>query len=1310
MPTFVENLASFLPIRVLNCFAADPTPLASPASGSFEAAVLFVDISGFTALTERLAQKGSIGVEELTTHLNAYFGQLIELIIAHKGDIINFAGDAMLAIWPAESLSLDIATYCAAQCALAILNDLGEYQAANAQLRLHIGMGAGELKEFYIGGTNGRWEYLVAGEPIAQVALAETAAAIGEACLSLTAWELIKDQFVGQLLASNVVRLEGFNLLKSVADRRFLNLVKSAPIAIYDQMQERLERYVSLGVLQRLKVGQTDWLGDLRRVSVMFLNLPGMDYDAEGALDFISTTLNAIQNILQVYEGTLNKFLVDDKGSTLVIGFGLPPFAHEDDSVRCVMAGMALLENLRSLGLQPKIGIATGTCYSGVIGSEQRREYTIIGAVVNLAARLMQAAKDGILCDEGTFEFAKERIEFESLTPIKVKGIEEVVQVFCPLGDVRKDLPWWMKGKTEKSIVGREKERLLLGNKLQELKAGISGVVMICGEAGIGKSCLIENLLLHAQELGVGSLVGAGDAIARSKPYHAWNGVFSHLWDLSFLPDLEAKKRQVLDLLEDEPQWLEKAALLNGVLGLDLPDTEVSAGLVGQPRAEATRDLLVQLLQDSVNRSPKLLVFEDAHWLDSSSWALILAVAQKVKRLLLVIGTRPMGEPVPEEYDRLLTIEGVEQLHLEAMPATDTRLFLSQRLGVKSLPDRLVELIEKKTEGNPFFSEELAYGLREAGVIEIHDGECRIAAGVGNLSELNFPATVQGVIASRIDRLSPSEQLTLKVASVIGRSFGFQLLRDIHPIEEDKPELPNYLMKLQGFDLTPMETPEPDLGYMFKHIITQEVAYGLMLYSQRRQVHEFLALWYERSYEELSGLYAILAHHWSKARVAEKAIFYLEKAGEQAVRAHALREAVQLFTEALEWLQTLPDTVERKEQELRLHIALGAPLMAIKGFAAKEVEQANARAREICLLLDATPQLFQVLWGQWAFYFFVGTKLQTSREVAEQLVCLSENLQDRDLRLEAKYALGSNLFHIAQFADSVANFKAGLSYYDRSSHQSQVAIYGYDKGVACLGMAAQSLWYLGFSEQALNYVREGLGMADDLLHPFSLALAMNVSGWLYVLRQEVTAALEQAQALIMLSTEHEFPAFVALGKIIWGWAVSKRGNLEVGLTSIREGAEAWVATGSQVARLQHLTLLAEVCQKLERFEEGLTWLSEGLEIVNRTGESFLEAEIYRLKGELLKEKINVKNVRNGEGHSEVEHCFIRAIEVARIQGAKSLELRSVMSLCRFWADQGKIEQSRQMLAEIYAWFTEGLDTVDLQEAKTLLKELSQKIE
>ena len=1296
MPTFVENVASFLPIRVLNCFAADSTPLASPVSGSFEAAVLFVDISGFTALTERLAQKGAIGVEELTTHLNAYFGQLIELIIAHKGDIFKFAGDAMLAIWPAESMSLYLATYCAAQCALAILNDLGKYQAANTELRLHMGIGAGKLQEFYIGGLNGRWEYLVAGEPIAQVGLAETAAGIGEVCLSLTAWELIKDQFVGTLLASNVVRLEGFNLLTSVADRRLLNIGESPPIAIYDEMQERLERYVSVGVVERLKVGQTDWLGDLRRVSVIFLNLPGIDYDTDGVLDFISTIINSIQNILQVYEGTLNKFLVDDKGSTLVIGFGLPPFSHEDDSVRCAIAGMALLENLRSLGLQPKIGIATGTCYSGVIGSQQRREYTIIGAVVNLAARFMQAAQDGILCDERTFELAKARIQFESLTPIKLKGIKDAVQVFYPLREVRQDLPWWMVGKTEKSIVGREKERLLLGHKLEQLKLGVSGVVAICGEAGIGKSCLIENLLLQAQELGVGSLVGAGNAIARSKPYHAWNAVFSHLWDLSFLTDLEAKKSQILDLLEDEPQWLEKAALLNEVLGLDLPDTEVSAALVGQQRAEATRDLLVELLQDSVNRSPKLLVLEDAHWLDSSSWALVLAVAQKVKPLLLAIARRPMGEQVPEEYDRMLRIEGVEQLHLEVMPATDTLDLLCRRLGVKSLPDSMAELIEKKAEGNPFFSEELAYGLREAGVIEIQNGECRIAAGVGNLNELNFPATVQAVITSRIDRLSPREQLTLKVASAIGRSFGFQLLRDIHPIEEDKPELPNYLMKLERFDLTPMETPEPDLRYMFKHIITQEVAYGLMLHSQRRQIHESLALWYERSYEELSGFYAILAHHWSQTLVAEKAIFYLEKAGEQAVRSHALREAVQFFSEALEWLASLPDTVERKEQELRLHITLGGPLMAIKGYGAVEVKKTYDRARELGQEVGQVSQLFFILNGL-ALSCFSQSDFSASVEFCKQFEALVQSTQEQRMFPIVGHSYACNLFHLGEFNQARNYTELAIETYLPENHEFYIANYGQDPAMACFLFDCLANWLLGYPDVAIQRSEEMLALAQKLSHPFSLAYAFNCKAWFALYSKQVTKALQAADALMAVAVKNEFPFFIMLSNLIRAWVAIQLDQPEQAINQIEETLKMWKSVGAVLARHCHLTFLAEGYAKAGKPTVALEILAKCVDEIERTKECFWESEVYRLKGEFLLDLNKVE---------EAEENYLKSLDVARRQQAKSLELRSTVSLCHLWQQQGKTLEAKALLSEIYSWFTQGFDMPDLIAAQQLLGELS----
>ena len=1290
MPSLLETLASFMPFRVLGCFAADPIPLKSPKISSLNAAVLFADISGFTALTERLSQKGSAGVEELTKHLNAYFGELIALITAHEGDIVKFAGDAMLAIWPAETVSLQQATFRAAQCALAILNDLGEYKSGEAQLKLHIGIGAGELKEFYTGGCADKWEYFVAGEPIAQVASAEIAAGTGEACISLPAWKLIKHQFNGSLLESNVVRLEGFNYQASVADRSILDLPKSPEISLNKAMETRLKRYINMGVLQRLEAGQTQWLGELRRVSVMFLNLPGIDYNSPNSLDFITEILTVIQNVLTVYEGTLNKFLVDDKGSTLVIGFGLPPFSHEDDAVRCVTAGMAILEKLRKLEVKPKIGITTGTCYSGVIGCDQRREYTIIGAVVNLAARLMQAANDGILCDVRTFERTKEKIIFETLTPIKVKGRDEAVAVFVPTSFVVQDRPWWMSLETQKTIVGREKERGLLAEKLQQLKAGASGVMLIAGEAGIGKSCLIENLLLQAQDLGLGTLTGAGDAIDQSKPYHAWNGVFNQLLDLTFLATPEAKKQQVLELLEDEAELLEKAALLNGVLQLDFPDTEVTAGLVGQQRAEATRDLLVQLLQDSVNRSPKLLVIEDAHWLDSSSWALVLAVAQKVKRLFLVIGTRPMGEPVPVEYEELLRVEGVEQLHLEAMRATDTRELLCQRLGVKSLPDEVVELIEKKAEGNPFFSEELLYGLREAGVIEIHHGECRIAPGVGNLDELHFPETVQGVIAERIDRLSPNEQLTLKVASVIGRSFGFRMLREIHPIEDDRLQLPTYLMKLEKFDLTPMETPEPELAYTFKHIITQEVAYGMMLYSQRRQVHETLALWYERSYEELSGFYSVLAHHWSQARVAEKAIFYLEKAGEQAVRAHALREALQLFTEALDWLETLPDTLERKEQELRLQIALGAPLTAIKGYGSPELIKTFTRARELSQELGETANFFPMLWGLYAAHVGQGDT-KTAGELAQQLLCLANNSQDSAMLLMAHHSMGANLLYRGDFVQAQFHLECSLFYYDEQKHSSLAFIYGQDSGVSNFALLSLCLWSRGYCRQALEKKEQSLRLARKIGHPFSLALAYFYETLIYDYLQNIPSTKKYGEMTISFCLENEFYFWLTVTSIIVGSVNQQLGEIELGLAQMQQNLTAYLSEGTRLGQIYYMNLTAMGYLRAGLVKECVSLIDKGLELADLTG-AYWKAELYRIKGEAL-----IMQSKD----AEAETCFHQALEVARSQGAVSLERRAIISLSGLLYRQGKTEAARQCMAQLDL-NAEEFDPVDREKGMTLL--------
>ncbi|MFL6251513.1 MAG: ATP-binding protein, partial [Actinomycetes bacterium] len=466
------------------------------------------------------------------------------------------------------------------------------------------------------------------------------------------------------------------------------------------------------------------------------------------------------------------------------------------------------------------------------------------------------------------------------------------------------------------------------------LEDGTSGLVMIEGEPGIGKSRLLADLLEQAQARGVRSLTGAGDAIEKATPYHAWRPVFTALFDLAGVDEAEERRRRVLAHVQTDPALSRLAPLLNSVLPLELPDNELTAQLTGEVRADNTRELLLQLLQPPAatpagRAAPLLLVLDDAHWLDSASWALARQVVVRVRPLLLVLATRPLIEPLPDDYRRLRQDPATEYLRLEPLSPYDILALVCDRLGVGQLPEPVAALIHERAQGNPFFSEELAYALRDAGLLRISDGICTIAPDAGDLSSLSVPDTMQGVVAARIDRLPPGQELTLKVASVIGRLFAFRLLRDVHPIEADRGGLRGYLDDLQRQDFMVLDTPEPDLAYLFKHIVTQEVAYSLLPYAQRRQLHRAVAEWYEQTQaDDLASLYPLLAHHWGRAEEPTNTLAYLELAGEQALRAGAYQEAVDFLGDALSLAGTIQPAPAALRQG-RWHRQLGDAYMGL---------------------------------------------------------------------------------------------------------------------------------------------------------------------------------------------------------------------------------------------------------------------------------------------------------------------------------------------------------------------------------------------
>jgi predicted ATPase len=513
------------------------------------------------------------------------------------------------------------------------------------------------------------------------------------------------------------------------------------------------------------------------------------------------------------------------------------------------------------------------------------------------------------------------------------------------------------------------------------------------------------------------------------------------------------------------------------------------------------------------------------------------------------------------------------------------------------------------------------------------------------------------------------------------------------------------LASLQSKEFLYEQPAFPEVEYTFKHALTQEVAYGSVLHERRKALHERTAQAIEALFHSrLEDHYSELAHHYSRSGNTEKAIEHLYLAGQQAAQRFANAEAINHLTNALELLKTLPDTPERTQQELTLQIALGVPLAAVRGHSAPQVGAVYTRARELCQQVGKTPQLFVALGGLWQFYV-LRAQLQPAYELGEQLLSLAQSVQDPALLPEAHRALGETLFDLGELAAAQKYLEQGVALYDPQQHRSHAFLYGLDPGVACLSFAALALWSLGYPEQALKKNHEALTLARELAHLYSLAFALNFTAWLHQLCREGPTAQEQAEAAMTLSTEQGFALLLAMGTILRGWALAEQGQGEEGITQMRQGLASWWATGAEMRRSCDPALLAEAYGKVGQAEEGLTVLAEALSAVEKTGERFYEAELYRLKGQLTLQQSGVRSPESGV-QKEAEGCFRRAIEIARHQSAKSLELRAVMSLSRLWQSQGKKEEARQMLAEIYGWFTEGFDTADLQEAKALLEELA----
>jgi predicted ATPase len=901
-------------------------------------------------------------------------------------------------------------------------------------------------------------------------------------------------------------------------------------------------------------------------------------------------------------------------------------------------------------------------------------------------------------------------------------------------------------------FVARERELAALSAALETTRVGRGQILFVIGGAGRGKTMLVQEFAHRAQAADTELMMVSGQCNAHTglgDPYLPFREALNMLtgeletrWAAGLITRQQAKRLWQLmpvslpALIEHAPDLIENfipgQALLNRAATFargELPwfnQLTILMREADRVRLEQSRlfSQYTALLKAIAARQPLLFILEDLHWVDNSSSALLFHLSREVSdSRILIVGTYRPDEvalswgdgphPLTGIVSELKRQHGDIWLDLGGLAPMEGRQFVEAYLDTQ--PNRLGaafrEALFRQTEGHALFTVELLREMQARGDLR-KDEDGKWTEGE-TINWNTLPAKVDGVIEKRMGRLGAALQTVLTVASVEGETFTAEVVARVQQLNErelvqqlsgelDKRQR---LITAQGLEWV----GEQRLSlYRFRHYLFQHYLYRNLDQMERTYLHEAVGNVLETLYGEQTEQVAVqLARHFEQAGLTQKAVNYLLQAGKRASQLSAHEEAITHLTKGLALLEMLSDSPEHTRQELDFQITLGNILMITRGYAAPEVGETFNRARELCQRIEEMAKLFSVLHGLYRFYLVRG-ELQTARELGEQLLHLAQSRQDPVLLVGAHRALGNTLYYLGEFNAAQAHFEQSLTFYDPQHHRLYVLLYGQDEGIGCLSYMAWTLWHLGYPDQALKKSQEALNLAQALPHPYSLAYAQLFAAIHSQLRREVQATREQAEAAMVLSTEQGFTFWAAWGMMYRGWALVEQGQGEEGISQISQGLADCQAAGAVVHR--RLALLAEAYGNLGQPEAGLRLIAEALTTAHHQGDRRGESELYRLKGELLLKtrEADGRTARRSTDKDEKspEECFLKAIEVAQRQNAKSLELRATVSLGRLWQQQGKKFEARQMLAEIYGWFTEGFNTVDLKEAKVLLEELA----
>ena len=855
-------------------------------------------------------------------------------------------------------------------------------------------------------------------------------------------------------------------------------------------------------------------------------------------------------------------------------------------------------------------------------------------------------------------------------------------------------------------FVGRDTEQSQLHTYLRRALARERQVVFVTGEPGIGKSTLVEQLLRHVRQSSRMS-IGLGQCLEQYGEGEAYLPI------LDALSRLCKGKRSGLCrrvLSRHAPSWMLQ---MSGLL------SEEERAALQQQVQGMTRQRMVYELAEGLEalsaEIPLILVLEDLHWSDYSTIEFISHLARRREPArLLIIGTYRPGDiagsthPLKSMQQELSLRGECQELALQRLAPDDIAAYIALRFPDNTVGDAIAQTVYERTEGNALFMLNVVNVLASRDPHYLLDPDKEYWERKEDTATIDIPATLQQMIATRLDKLTATDRQALEAASLIGRDFSAAAVAAA--IEQDTVQVEDVCVEIarhgQFLESTgPSEWPDGTVAtqFRFSHELYREILSAEITAGRRIRLHQRIGERLEAGYgaqcKEVAGDLAI---HFEHGRDYARAIQHLQQAAENANFRCAYHEAILHLRKGLQLLEHLPDTIQRAEQELMLQAALGATFISTQGFAAKEVEQAYSRARTLCQQVDDSPQLPWVLRGLTAFYS-VRAEHQVAYGLAKQCFDLATARQDRIFLVGAHLELASALIYLGDFSSALQFLEKGTLLYNSQEHDAHAFVYGQHFGVSCLTRMAAPLWYLGYPEQALEKSREALALARKQPHTFSLAYALAFVAVFHSSRREWDITQRYAEEVITLSAEHGFPIWAALGNILRGAALAMQGQAKEGIILLREGLEAWRDTGAEVAQPRLLALFIEAYLQLGMTEEGGRVLDEAFALLNKSDERWWEAELYRVKGELLLARKTRESVVQ---EADVEQCFQTALDVARSQSAKAFELRAAMSLGRLWKKLGRGDDALRLLEEIYNWFTEGFDTTDLREAKILIEQLS----